>query len=161
MAEEIVFFAAKCHKSHLKAQKEAALFLRNLLELICAGVTCEKQSRPSAPPPLPSPHSTPHATGFQALGKSRTVWVGDPGSRVSKSEPARRENWRRGRKSCRPLPAWWVQGARGGIRPRAPRGATVSSPRRDLCVPPPARTPRPLEREHKGSRGCLDASRLS
>ena len=54
MAEEIVFFAAKCHKSHLKAQKEAALFLRNLLELICAGVTCEKQSHP-----LPRPHPTP------------------------------------------------------------------------------------------------------
>lgn len=131
MAEEIVFFAAKCHKSHLKAQKEAALFLRNLLELICAGVTCEKVTllpRPHSPAPTPA---HPQATGFQALGKGRTVWVGDPGSRVSKSEPARRENWRRGRKSGRPL--------------RAPRGATVSSPRRDLCVPPPARTPRPLE----------------
>lgn len=50
MAEEIVFFAAKCHKSHLKAQKEAALFLRNLLKLICAGATCKNQN---SPPPLP------------------------------------------------------------------------------------------------------------
>ncbi|CAM9621695.1 unnamed protein product [Rangifer tarandus platyrhynchus] len=30
----------------------------------------------------------------------------------------------------------------------------VFSPR-DLCGPPPARTPRSLERENKGSRGCL------
>lgn len=50
MAEEIVFLAAKCHKSHLKAQKGAALFLPNLLKLICAGDTCEKQNNLLSPP---------------------------------------------------------------------------------------------------------------
>ena len=123
MAEEIVFFAAKCHKSHLKAQKEAALFLRNLLELICAGVTCEKVTllpRPHSPAPTPA---HPQATGFQALGKGRTVWVGDPGSRVSKSEPARRENWRRGRSHAPTQSSWrhpFVALFLGGLRHLVP-----------------------------------------
>lgn len=65
MAEEIVFFAAKCHKSHLKAQKEAALLLRSLLKLIGAGATCKKQNRPPLPPAA--------AAGIQAFVMDRTV----------------------------------------------------------------------------------------
>ena len=102
------------------------------------------------------PAPTPRATGFQALAKDRRVWVGNPGSRVSKSEPAGRENWRREGKSGGPLPAWWVQAARGGIR-----AGPWSPPRRDLCGLPPARTPRSSSEKTKAHEAAFDASRLS
>lgn len=59
--------------------KEAALFLRNLLELICAGVTRKVTLLP-APTPQPLPLPTPPDHRVPGPRKGRTVWVG--GSRL-------------------------------------------------------------------------------
>ena len=144
MAEEIVFFAAKCHKSHLKAQKEAALFLQNLLKLICAGATCTKQNHPLHRPPTPRSHRW---TSSLCEGQSH---FGDPGSRASKPEPTDRENWRRERKSGRHSPVCRVQGARRRNSPREPWGPRPPLPARSLMSPLPHACPK--ERENRIAR---------
>lgn len=160
MAEEIVFFAAKCHKSHLKAQKEAALFLRNLLELICAGVSCEKQSHPSAPPPLPSPNPpTPGPPGSRPWRRTEEfgLVIRALGFR-SLNLPVEKTGGGKGNLAGPCQPGGSKQHA--GELDREPRAGPWSPPRRDLCGPPPARTPRSLERENEGSRGCLRCQQI-
>lgn len=105
MAEEIVFLAAKCHKSHLKAQEEAALFSRNLLKLICAGATCKKAEQP---PPLPAAGVQAFVQGPKGGGSERR----DLQVRICR----RRKRGKR-QETQQALSASGVRGARGGSGP--------------------------------------------
>lgn len=65
---EGVSFAAQGHRSHRQAQEEAALVLRDLLKLICAGDACGKQDKS---PPTPRFSLCEVRTRAWALGAGR------------------------------------------------------------------------------------------
>ena len=151
MAEEIGFFAAKCHKSHLKEQKEAALFLAKIN--LCWS-TWKKHNNPSPPTPRPPQGHPVPAAGFQAFVKEpfrlgiRALGLRSLNPPVEKTGEGK-ENSASARQhgGSKEHEGETDPERRGCLRPPLPTG-------RRACLLPHARLD-PAEREDRGQRGCL------
>lgn len=148
-----------------KGTEEAALFLRNLLKLICAGPLAKSRT-------TSRPHLASSRRG-SGVCERQNLWAGDPGTGASESESAGRENDKR-KKIQRALSSAPGRCRRAlglglpplpdiGKQPLRSRGASASGPRPEVRVPPPAcpsRAPRSKKIDDDEARPSIRADEV-